>query len=211
MSAVLLSEPESRTVRKARETRQRILQAALDLFTERGVDAVTVEEIADRADYARGTVFNHFSTKDSLCHALGEVQTERLLQAVECGEIAGPRASDKIEQALRLMAEFPTSNPERCRELLVKVLSIWKSGEVPEHRRRIFQLIETWVLEGQAAGEFRRDQASCTLAGLIMGLNLQTTLLWSYGLLPGTLAEHTTSAFRLAFEGLSAACAVTRE
>lgn len=47
----------------ARRTRRDIRSAALELACERGVDAVTVEEIADRAGISRRTVFNHFPGK----------------------------------------------------------------------------------------------------------------------------------------------------
>jgi len=43
--------------------RARVEQAALDLFTERGFDAVTSDEVADAAGISRRTFFRHFATK----------------------------------------------------------------------------------------------------------------------------------------------------
>ena len=43
--------------------RARVEQAALDLFTERGFDAVTSDEVADAAGISRRTFFRHFPTK----------------------------------------------------------------------------------------------------------------------------------------------------
>jgi AcrR family transcriptional regulator len=59
------SEPAilGRRERKKRETRKRIFSEALQLFLEKGFDAVTVEEIAERADVGKGTVFNYFPQK----------------------------------------------------------------------------------------------------------------------------------------------------
>ena len=45
------------------ETRHRIFRAAFDLFRGKGFDATTVEEIAERADVGKGTVFNYFPQK----------------------------------------------------------------------------------------------------------------------------------------------------
>jgi len=45
------------------DTRRRIFRAAFDLFTRKGFDATTVEEIAQRADVGKGTVFNYFPQK----------------------------------------------------------------------------------------------------------------------------------------------------
>lgn len=47
-------------------TRQRILQAAMELYRERGIAGTTIQAIAGRADVARGTVVNHFGTAEQL-------------------------------------------------------------------------------------------------------------------------------------------------
>ncbi|MET9360136.1 TetR/AcrR family transcriptional regulator [Streptomyces sp. NPDC006632] len=52
--------------RKKRETGMRIWRTALDLFTERGFDHVSVAEIAAAADVSKMTVFNYFGTKEDL-------------------------------------------------------------------------------------------------------------------------------------------------
>jgi TetR/AcrR family transcriptional regulator, cholesterol catabolism regulator len=197
-------EKDSRRDRKARETRRRILEAALELFSQRGVDAVTVEEIAERADYARGTVFNHFTTKESLCQGLGELQLEMLEEAVRSGRITGPSASEKIVQALCLLAELPGRDPGQCRAILVRVLANQQPGEIPEHRRQVFALLEQWAEEGQRSGELRADLPPCELACFVMGLQLQATLLWAFGFVDGSLADHITRVLRLALEGIQA-------
>jgi AcrR family transcriptional regulator len=56
----------SRHDRRRRETRERIADTALTLFTERGYDAVTIAEIAAAADVAKQTVVNHFPAKEDL-------------------------------------------------------------------------------------------------------------------------------------------------
>lgn len=198
------AEKLGRQERKARETRRRILEAARELFLERGIDAVTVDEIAARADFSRGTVFNYFSTKESICQGLGELQAEKLMDAVESGRISGPTAGEKIEQALRFLAEMPGHEPERCREMLMRALASIKPGEMPEHRKRIFQLLETWAEEGQQTGEFRADLPPCQLACFIMGLQLQATLVWSYGLAGGSLPDHLSKVLRIGLEGMQA-------
>jgi AcrR family transcriptional regulator len=52
-----------RRERKKLDTRRRIFRAAFDLFSEKGFDATTVEEIAEHADVGKGTVFNYFPHK----------------------------------------------------------------------------------------------------------------------------------------------------
>ena len=58
--------PVSRRTRKKERTRQKIYEAAIALFTKRGFNAVTIEEICEAADVAKATFFLHFKTKASL-------------------------------------------------------------------------------------------------------------------------------------------------
>ena len=58
-----------RRARKKAQTREHILAAARGLFAAHGFEAVTISDIANRADVAVQTVFNHFATKDELFFA----------------------------------------------------------------------------------------------------------------------------------------------
>ena len=64
MTAVGLRE------RKRLDTRHRIVGAASGLFEKRGIDAVTVDEIAGAADIGKGTVYNYFEAKEDIVVAL---------------------------------------------------------------------------------------------------------------------------------------------
>lgn len=61
-----MTEPCGRRERKKELTRQAILQAAQRLFAERGFHAVTIAEVAEAADVAQQTIFNHFRSKEDL-------------------------------------------------------------------------------------------------------------------------------------------------
>jgi AcrR family transcriptional regulator len=192
---------ETRIDRRRRETRRKILLAAVGQFTERGFDAVTIDEIADQADVARGTVFNHFPTKENLCEGLAELQVELLEEAIADGRIGGgPRK--RITQTMRLLADFQGRNPEHCRLVLTRALSCMKPGELSGPARRVYDLFKEWVEEGQRTGEFRGDVSSSELACFLMGLRIQATITWAYGFVEGSLADHLTGVLELAMAGI---------
>lgn len=56
----------SRRERKKIAARSQILSAAIGLFSRRGLDAVTIDEIAAAADVGKGTIYNYFATKEDI-------------------------------------------------------------------------------------------------------------------------------------------------
>ncbi|HEX7476840.1 MAG TPA: TetR/AcrR family transcriptional regulator [Polyangiales bacterium] len=61
---------ESRTSRRKRETRERLLDAAFRLMAERGMDAVAINEITEAADVGFGSFYNHFASKEEIYAAV---------------------------------------------------------------------------------------------------------------------------------------------
>jgi len=54
------------TVAGERDARERILESAYHLFSQRGVRAVGIDEVIDRAGVAKATLYRHFPSKDDL-------------------------------------------------------------------------------------------------------------------------------------------------
>src|SRR6185436_5244058 len=66
----------SRRERKKEETRERIFKAACKLFRNKGFEATTIDEIAEKADVAKGTFFNYFPRKEAVLGFLSEMWIE---------------------------------------------------------------------------------------------------------------------------------------
>ncbi|HNR93520.1 MAG TPA: helix-turn-helix domain-containing protein [Kiritimatiellia bacterium] len=79
-------EEKARPVRKNRaqlravRTHNKLLNAALMMFSEKGMDATTVEDITERADLGKGTFYRHFSTKEELMSALVQKAVDGLIE-----------------------------------------------------------------------------------------------------------------------------------
>ncbi|WP_341921739.1 TetR/AcrR family transcriptional regulator [Hydrocarboniphaga effusa] len=57
---------EPRGARRRRETREKLIEAAFSLMAERGLDAVTINEITEAADVGIGSFYNHFESREAL-------------------------------------------------------------------------------------------------------------------------------------------------
>ncbi len=64
------SEREPRGARRKRETRSKLLAAALRLMAEKGLDGVAINEITEAADVGFGSFYNYFESKEAIYQAL---------------------------------------------------------------------------------------------------------------------------------------------
>ena len=72
-----------RATPKSEETRRRILEAALEIFRERGFEGATMREIATRAEVATGAAYYYFDSKEAIVMAFYERAQEELRVALE--------------------------------------------------------------------------------------------------------------------------------
>jgi AcrR family transcriptional regulator len=86
-------------------TRERILAAALDLFSELSFDGATTREIAARAGVTQGLLNYHFSSKDELWRAAVDSLYAELSEALD-GRARGLRGVDPLTVAKLLIREF---------------------------------------------------------------------------------------------------------
>ena len=63
-------EPVATQAERRAETRGRLLEAASELFAERGIDSTSIDAIAERADRTSGAVYDHFGGKEGVLFAL---------------------------------------------------------------------------------------------------------------------------------------------
>ncbi|MCS5713550.1 TetR/AcrR family transcriptional regulator [Herbiconiux sp. CPCC 205716] len=75
------------------DARDRLVEAALDLFTEQGYDETTVAQIAERAELTRSTFFRHFSDKRELLSAGQEMLSGLLAEGI----LAAPAEATPLE------------------------------------------------------------------------------------------------------------------
>jgi AcrR family transcriptional regulator len=74
---------EARGTRRRRETRARLLNAALKLMADRGMDAIAINEITEAADVGFGSFYNHFESKEAIHRALTDLVLEEFADALD--------------------------------------------------------------------------------------------------------------------------------
>ena len=125
-------QPVGRRERNKQDKLERIIAAARELFDTRGVDAVTTQEIADKADIGTGTLFLYAKSKSEL---LLLVQNSSYVDALEEGRAAAettPGVLDAIIAIVRPIVECNRVHVENGRTYL-RELVFGDPGE-PHHR-----------------------------------------------------------------------------
>ena len=88
-----MTPPLSLVERKQRQARQRIIEAARELFLERGFDGVSVGDIAERAEVGRTTFFRHFGDKQEVVFANEQELLDTITAARQAGSTPAPRGA----------------------------------------------------------------------------------------------------------------------
>lgn len=104
--------------RKKAQSRQAILAAAHELFLKKSYDETIIEEIAERADLAVGTLYNYFPSKGELLLALIADSDERYLRGAQ------KLISNPPKRADHALADIMVLATEHCVRQLGK--SIWR-------------------------------------------------------------------------------------
>jgi AcrR family transcriptional regulator len=101
------SQPVGRRERNKQAKLERIMAAASELFAEHGVDEVTTQQIADKADIGTGTLFLYAKTKGEL---LLLVQNAQYAAALERGRTAAQNTPDALEAVLSMVRPIVECN-----------------------------------------------------------------------------------------------------
>ncbi|WP_374970011.1 TetR/AcrR family transcriptional regulator [Terrabacter sp. BE26] len=104
-SRVATSAPARVTPRR-QATRDRVLEAASEVFAERGFHGATVEEICERAGFTRGAFYSNFSSKEDLVVELSRRHSEALVERIRrASKGAHVSADDLLRDVFAALAD----------------------------------------------------------------------------------------------------------
>ncbi len=192
--------------RKKQATRARLVEAAIQLFSRRGFDAPTIDEIAAHADIGKGTLYNYFRTKEEIVVAY--------MVGIEAGLQARARRLARRRGSLAsILTDFAWTHlqlkaPHRDFVRIVMTQLALQPPEIGRHFADLQRLAEPPLVELfsslQARGALRKDVRVADLIMLFQTLQVGFTMVWLSDNPPyiGT-RRVVESALRLFSEGLA--------
>lgn len=157
--------------RRALATRDLLYEAAAALFVERGYEATTMADIAERAGTSRRTAFNHFPSKSDI----PMLWTRRMADtAVVQATDASDEVPERIRAYLYLISEMVQAEPELSRQMMLG----WVAAVGPiRYESQLLTDLAPLLREGQARGQVNPgvdvDVAARTLSDTLMGATLR--------------------------------------
>jgi AcrR family transcriptional regulator len=106
------SQHRSRVGAERRQrTRLRLVESALEVFAEKGVDATVIEDVIASAGVSRGTFYNYFRTDAELLAAVGEEVGNDTVRRIEFVVGTLPDPAERLAQGLRLCLHLARKYP----------------------------------------------------------------------------------------------------
>jgi AcrR family transcriptional regulator len=158
------------------ETRDRLLAAAAELFAERGVEAASVDAIAERAERTSGAIYDHFGGKSGLLFALLEGWTGDAA-AVIGAEITAASTLDERLAAIWRNVVSPPSGDERWIHLEHELWSYAaRDAAAREHLARRYRVawsaIDNALIDWEQEGIGPLAAAGPAIIGVLLGLEM---------------------------------------
>jgi len=164
-----------------RDKRKAILQAAIEVFAQKGFHRSRVADIARRAGVADGTIYLYFASKDDILITIFEEKMTELLREARkaIDDVSDPR--DKLQR----FAEFHMSQVEENRDFSsvfqveLRLSNKFMKEYAPRRLREYLDIIGDIVREGQDHGVFRKDSNPIVVRRAFFGALDEIAMQWT--------------------------------
>lgn len=165
--------------RKKQQLRQTILDAAVELFRERGFDETRVQDILEHAEISLGTFYNYFPGKDAVLDEFGRNLIASYVQlAARELELEDHTVDQRVRTLARACGRAFSSDPEFMTIVVTRSRAFGGRGQLPARDDPIYALLAQLFAEGQADGEVRPDIPPIELAETFSGIFMFTVVSW---------------------------------
>lgn len=159
-----------------------MLEAAIELILEKGIEKTTLAAIGERAGYSRGLATYRFGSKAGLFDAVCKSISRRWLDYLQTG-VGDKIGIEAMSAALDAFLAFITESPKDARVLQILYCgaaspeSEYRQTSVSIHQRQQNDVAE-WVRAAQAAGTIRTDVDPQSVASQYIAYISGMTYLW---------------------------------
>lgn len=184
--------------------RQRIIQAAAEVFGNSNFQNAAVSEIARKANVAEGTLYQYFKNKEDLFFSIPAEKTDEFCEEFDLHLQGIHDSFSKIKKLTWYYLYFFKKNPAYARSLMLEMRvskSFIKSktyGRIKAFTDKVFEIIK----EGQEEGRIRKDMDAYVIREFLLGVLEHRVTRWLLKEEKYDLVEHYDEIFELVFNGI---------
>jgi AcrR family transcriptional regulator len=108
----------NRVDRRRVRTRSALIGAGQKLFAARSIDGVTIDDIVEAADVAKGSFYNHFNGKENLADTIVELVQGDCEREVHAANLGFSGAADRVARAMATLIRYAKNHPDRYRSMV---------------------------------------------------------------------------------------------
>jgi len=194
---------------KPKTRKDRIMEAALHIFAEKGFQNATITEISKEAGVSEATVYEYFGTKEDLLFAIPEKisndtyeESSKVIPYIKGVE-------EKIRAILLFYVQLYQSNPNYSALVLLQLMSNKRFRQTPAHtaiRKSSHALLEC-IRTGIGEGTFKKDANPYLIRSMLMGAIEHMFIHWHMQGMPKRkpgIADMLDPLLDIVFEGIRA-------
>jgi AcrR family transcriptional regulator len=165
--------------------KREILRAALTLFSERGLAATSIRDIAGESGYTNPALYKHFESKDALALYLFEVCHTHVWTACAGALSSATGFDDKVDAYVMRWLAFLDDDPEVMAFLSDSARVLWPRAKRSVRRKTMIGLARALVLEAPLAHGARDGIDPDVAAASIEGTLAELGRMIQVGIIPG--------------------------
>jgi len=148
-----------RNMLKNNNRREQIIDAAVEVFAEKGFYNAKVTDVAHTAGVADGTIYLYFKNKDDLLISLFESKMEKILDRFNATLQTASSAGEKLKRFIQLHFQMVEENQHLAEVFQVELRQSGKFIKDYHNQKFIdfLNVIGQIIREGQLSGEFRKN------------------------------------------------------
>jgi TetR/AcrR family fatty acid metabolism transcriptional regulator len=194
---------------KTKTRKDRIMDAALRIFAEKGFQNATITEISKAAGVSEATIYEYFGTKEDLLFAIPEKITNETFEASSKVIPYIKGVEGKIRAILLFYVQLYQSNPNYSALVLLQLMSNKRFRHTPAHAaiRKSSHALLDCIKEGIADGTFKKDPNPYLIRSMFMGTIEHLFIHWHMQGMPKrkpSIADMLDPLIEIVFEGIRA-------
>lgn len=185
--------------------KQQIIDAALKIMSEEGIQRLTVLRIAEEVGITDAALYRHFKSKNAIIEAAVQHVGQSLAARMSIGIAQAAEPVDKLQEALRIHLKFFEENRGIPRILYSE--AVYQND--PEIRALVGKftghyqdIIRGLILRAKEQGAVKADVGIGIAVLVFLGMVQSTVLLWTLSDYDSPISQTADSLFKVFMEGI---------